>query len=859
MIPLWLLFARLILRPLLREPVRTALTVLAVALGVGVVIAIDLAGTAAAGSFHSSLEALAGRSDLTIRATGGIGERLLGRLAQLPYAFDFAPRIEDFASIDGKGEALPFLGLDLIREWGRRSLCVVCLSGSSRQTTNPDGLPHQELSDLTESDPIWVGARLGLRTGQRVNLLINDRLHEFRVAGVLRAQKGEIDEGNVIVADIGLAQAVAGKTGKLDSIDVRLPPGRNAAYWRKLLQRQLPPSVTVEPEGSRTNENRRMLAAFRWNLRILSYIALIVGAFLIYNTISISVVRRRPEIGAMRALGATRTMVRVAFIGESLFFGVLGSIAGLAIGRVMAAGAIHLVGTTVESLYVSSQPGPIQFTLGAVLTGLCVGIGITVLAALAPSWEASDVAPTEAMARGRNEYIVSTHAGRIAIWALVFLVAAAVCCMLPAVHGEPMFAYAGSMLLIASMAAAMPAMIALFVSTVRRTAAQLLGIEALLALQSLRGSLGRSTVLAAALATAVAMTASVGIMIGSLRETVRLWMNDELKADFYLRPAGSSAADRHPTMDAAVADRIQRLPGVAAVDRFRAYAISYQGLPATLGGGESAVALRSAGTRFLPGENRAAILRQLPTGDYAIVSEPFANKHRVTVGGTIRLALSGAERSFRVLGIYYDYSTERGFIVLDRHTLLKYLPDPRISDLAVYLNPGANADAVRRGIDEEIGGRAILLTSNQRLRKAAIAVFDRTFRITYALEAVAVIVAVMGIAGALLAMAIDRRREFAVLRFLGGERKQIRRIILCEAGLLGLLANGIGLAVGTLLSLILIFIINKQSFGWTIQFHWPVAVVLAALSVIYVATVLAGLYPARIAATLEPIEAIHEE
>ncbi|MGH9620362.1 MAG: FtsX-like permease family protein, partial [Bryobacteraceae bacterium] len=610
--------------------------------------------------------------------------------------------------------------------------------------------------------------------------------------------------------------------------------------------------------GARTQENRKMLVAFRWNLRILSYIALIVGGFLIYNTISISVVRRRAEIGILRALGATRPMIRGAFLAESLVFGVLGSIAGMGLGRLMADGAIRLIGSTVESLYVSSQPGPIQFTPGVVLSGIGVGIGMALLAALAPAWEASAVAPAEAMARGRNEYAISIRAGRTAIWALIFLLAAGICCLFPAVHGEPRFGYAAALLLIASMAAVMPAAISAFTGTVRTAAAKLLGVEALLALQSLRSSLGRSTVLAAALATAVAMTASVGIMVGSFRQTVWLWMNDTLKADFYLRPAAPSAADRHPTMSAAIADRIERLPGVAAVDRYRAYSISYQGMPATLAGGDSRVVLRSAGTRFLPGENRGAILRKLPTGNYAIVSEPFANKHHVKPGSTLHLALAGAKRSFRVLGIYYDYSTG-GFIMLDRRTLLKYLPDPNLSNIAVYLKPGADPEAVRRGIDRAIGGRAVAVAGSKRLRRAGLAVFDRTFRITYALEAVAVIVAVMGIAGALLAMAIDRRREFAVLRFLGCERGQIRRILLCEAGLIGLLANGIGLIVGTLLSLILIFIIDKQSFGWTIQFHWPIAVLLAALSGIYLACILSALYPARTAARLEPIEAIHEE
>ncbi len=241
------------------------------------------------------------------------------------------------------------------------------------------------------------------------------------------------------------------------------------------------------------------------------------------------------------------------------------------------------------------------------------------------------------------------------------------------------------------------------------------------------------------------------------------------------------------------------------------------------------------------------------------MSEPFANKHNLQAGNFIRLPLGGRERTFQVLGIYYDYTTERGFIILDRQTLLKYLPDTAVSNIAVFLQSGANWDLVRRGIDRAISGRAVMVFTNRQLRRGAIAVFDRTFRITYALEAVAVIVAVMGIAGALLALILDRRREFALLRFLGASQSQIRKIVLCEAGLLGLLANGIGLALGLLLSLILIFVINKQSFGWTIQFHLPVAILLAALTGVYIATVLAGLYPARTATLMNPIEVIHEE
>jgi putative ABC transport system permease protein len=209
--------------------------------------------------------------------------------------------------------------------------------------------------------------------------------------------------------------------------------------------------------------------------------------------------------------------------------------------------------------------------------------------------------------------------------------------------------------------------------------------------------------------------------------------------------------------------------------------------------------------------------------------------------------------------VYYDYSSERGNILMDRQTLLRYLPDPTPSNLAIYISPEANLDAVRHEIEKTAAGQRVLLFSNRDLRGEAIRIFDRTFAITYALEAVAVLVAVMGIAGALLALVIDRRRELGLLHFLGAAKSQIHKLILVEAGLLGLLANIAGLMLGLALSLVLIFVINKQSFGWTIRFHWPVEILLAALTIVYVATVLAGLYPAQVAVQLNPIEVVHEE
>jgi putative ABC transport system permease protein len=262
---------------------------------------------------------------------------------------------------------------------------------------------------------------------------------------------------------------------------------------------------------------------------------------------------------------------------------------------------------------------------------------------------------------------------------------------------------------------------------------------------------------------------------------------------------------------------------------------------------------------FLSGRSTSDVLAELRDANAVIVSEPFANKHHVERGDSITLLLGNARAAFRIADVFYDYSSERGAILMDRNTALRYLPDPAPSNIAIYIAQDASLETARAEIEQAAAGHRVLIFSNRDLRREALRIFDRTFAITYALEAVAVIVAVMGVAGALLALVIDRRRELGLLRFLGAASGQVRKLILLEAGLLGLLATLAGVALGFALSLILVFVINKQSFGWTIRFHWPVAVILGALTVVYAATVLAGLYPASVAVRLNPIEVVHEE
>ncbi|MGA9528652.1 MAG: FtsX-like permease family protein [Terriglobales bacterium] len=843
------LFYRLMVRPLFREPVRLSLTVLAVAFGIAVMLAIDLAGNAAAGSFHSSMETLAGDNDLEVVASGGVPESVAATLAAYPAALRISPRMEDYAVLTDSQRTLPLIGLDLIGEGSRYVL--------SEPPESSTPAPAQDWQrDLADPQSVWVSSSLNKHPGEQLSLLINDRIYNCTVRGVYPDSSGS---ENAILMDIAGAQHILNRFGRLDRVLIKLPPGADIEESQKKLKKVLPPGVEIRPQGTGTEENRKMLAAFRWNLRLLSYIALVVGAFLIYNTISVSVVRRRAEIGIVRAVGASRTDVLVAFLGEAASFGVAGALLGLPLGRIMASGAVRLMALTVESLYVSSRPGSIALTPLSILWALLIGVCVSVVSALSPAREAMNVSPADAMAHGRREYIARTNMRRDLLIAALLAVVGMISAQMPAIGGKPLLGYFATILLIASSAYAMPALVSFLSWATSGLLKKMLGVEALLAARSLSAALHRTSVLVAALATAVAMMVSVGIMVGSFRQTVVSWMNDQLPADLYLRPAGDSAADRHPTISLELTEKIARLPGVAAVDRLRAYEITYDGMPATLASVDLRVLRSYRSSDFFSGRPADQVLSQLRAQNNVIVSEPFTYKHKVKTGDSLTLPLGETQASFKIVDVYYDYSSERGCILMDRDTMLRFLPDPTPSNLAVFVAQGANAEVVRKGIQQIAAGHRVLIFSDRDLRTEAIRIFDRTFAITYALEAVAIFVAVMGIAGAFVALVIDRRRELGLMRFLGASSAQIRKLILVEAGLLGFLANLAGFALGYFLSLILVFVINKQSFGWTIRFHWPVAVILGALTVVYAGTILSGLYPARVAVRLNPLEVIHEE
>jgi len=842
------------LRPLLREPGRALLILFAIALGDAAVVAIDLAGGAAAGSFHSSIETLTGKNDFEVTAAGGLPESIVSRLETLPFELRVSPRIEDHANVVATGETVPLIGIDMVGEANGESAAK-----SSNGNTN------EILRHINDPDAIAVTPGFGKNVGDKIALLINDQKRDYVVRAVITdSRRGS---GDAVLMDIHAAQLATGKLGRIDRVLIKTPHSNDTPNddvhdfnnWQQRLKQALPAGVVVNAQGSKTFANRRMLAAFRWNLRILSYIALLVGAFLIYNALSVSVVRRRADIGTMRALGASSGAVLMAFLFEAVAFGTAGSLAALPLGRILAAGAVRMLSTTVNSLYVSSRPGSMTISAATVALAFTVGIGISIVSAMAPAREAGHVPPIVAMARGQREYEVRVQRKRDAVIALVLAALGAVAVQAPAIGGMPVMGYVAALLFVASAALFTPLAVHLATLAASSTLRRILGVEALLASRSLGGSLRRTSVLVGALATAVAMMTSVGIMVGSFRQTVLTWMDNELPADIYVRPAGAVGGDQHPTIAPEVAERIGKVPTVEYVSRFRAYVIDYDGLPATLASAEPNFKRTQQSLSLVSGRSAENVLRELSTGDNAIISEPFANKHRVKANDTIDLPLGERKVRFRVLDVFFDYGNEAGLILLDRTTMLRYLPDPAPTNLAVYLVPGTNFEQARIAIQQAAAGSDVLLFSNRELRREGIRVFDQTFAITYALEAISILVAIGGIAGALISIVMDRRREFGVLRFLGATSTQIRKMIMVEAGLIGIMANAVGLALGYVLSLVLVYVINKQSFGWTIQFHWPVEVLMGSLTVVYAATVLAALYPARLAVRLDPIEVVHEE
>jgi putative ABC transport system permease protein len=427
---------------------------------------------------------------------------------------------------------------------------------------------------------------------------------------------------------------------------------------------------------------------------------------------------------------------------------------------------------------------------------------------------------------------------------------------LPAVNGLPVFGFIAALAIVFGLAFLVPSVLFLLGRYGRR-AARVLGIESQLAHANLTGAIPRLSVSVAALAVSLAMLVAIAVMIGSFRETVIYWVNQTLQADLYVSTARRSSLDAQATISPALEAAIRADPDVAAVDRFRSVTLPYRERLIVAGAGDFDVLLLHSTLAFKAPRDGPRAMRAAIGRDAVLVSEAFALRFGVAVGDSVPLPTPHGTRRFVVRAIYYDYSTDRGVVVMDRATFARHFGDLAPTSLTIYLKAGADADTVRERLLNELGTthRAFIHT-NRSLRAEVLRIFDATFAITYGLEAIAILVAILGVTGTLITLMIERRRELSLLRLVGADLGQITRMIVIESGFLGLVGQALGLVAGFALALVLIYVVNVQSFGWTIQFHVPLAFLAQSSVLVIVSTTLAGLYPARFAARLRPLEEV---
>jgi putative ABC transport system permease protein len=847
------LLALLLLRPVRREGFRVAVSLLGVALGVAVPVAIRLANQSVLAAFAGSVDAVAGRAALSVHAGElGVPEEVFPALQRDPAVAHASPLIQVLAPVEGMaGELLLVLGVDVLSEQAFRDY---------RLADGPPGV--DPLALLTDPRAILLSRRFaeagGLRLGDSLTLLTPAGPTAFRIRGLLQAEGPAVAlDGRLALLDIAAAQVEFRKTGILDRVDLLLEPGADPAAVAARLRSALPAGLAVERPAARVSQVEAMLASFRLNLTVLSLIALLTGCFLVYNTMAIAVLRRRRSLGILRALGLRTRSVAALIAGEAALLGAAGGVLGALGGAGLSRVAVGAMARTVSQLYAFVRPEPPVLTAGTVGLAVLAGLGAALVAAAGPARLAAAVSPREALIPVPLLRRPRTAAAAAAGLGLLGL--AAVLARPGPVGTPPVGGYLAALAAVLGAAFLSPALLRAFAAA-GRLLAPALPVPAGLALLSLRRGVRRNAVAASAMMVGLAMLVSVSTMIRSFRATVEAWIGQSVRADFVLSPAGRYLKGADGRMPAELLPVLAAVPGVAAVDPFRGIRVEDgRGSRFLLASGDFAVQARYGRLLMVRGE-AGEILRAAREAGGVVVSETFALRYGIRVGERVAVPTPRGPVALPVAGVFHDYTTEGGLVVMDRALFTRLIGDPFLSSVAIYLTPGAEPEAVRRGIQGALPGRGdLLLLANRTLKARVLEIFDQTFAITYALELIALVVAGLAILNTQMAAVLERQREMGILRAVGVSRGQLLATVLGEAGALGLAANLLGAAVGLALSGILIYVINLQSFGWSIQFHFPTHEILQ-VSALALATALgAGAVPALLAAALPPVEALRHE
>lgn len=858
----------LVLRPMVREKVRTLLTLLGIAVGVGAVVAVALANRSALRAFRESVDAVSGRANYEIASNAEIDEMLLLRLqAFWSRGVRFAPVIDVDGVMEPQQLPIRLFGVDLLSDLHFRDYRYATISGANGGQA-PSAIDAQAQArslsaalDLFRHDSIVIPAVFArdhhLRVGSPIVLNVLGQQATMIVRGILEPRgPATAFNGSIAIADIATAQDRFGMKGRLTRIDLLVPDDRLVAEIRRVL----PPGVRVERPSRRSERVETMLRAFRLNLFALAGVTLLVGMFLVYNTVLISILRRRKDVGILKTLGTSPAQIFIAFVSEGLLFGVIGSTAGIALGSVIARAILRSVGRTINELYVASRPEAVELTAGIIVAGMAVGILLSLLSAFQPALEASRVRPTILIQPGLHQRVARRLRWTLAAAAIPCFAAAGIGSIAPPFQGVPVGGYAAVFLVVCGFSLLSPMIVTATSAALEKPLRSASGIVGQLASASIPASLRRTAVATAALALAIGTMIAVALMIGSFRETVRIWVNQTVSSDLWLRPSKLLTNADAAVFPAEIGDELRRVPFIAAIDRIRGKNMIYHDRIIAVGSGDTAVALGRGDLPMVSPRSAATALHDLLARRGVIVSESFAVKFGKGVGDVVDLPTTRGIEHFPITGIYRDYSNDRGVVFMDRSIYVDAFHDDAINTVVIYLRPGVKLADARAKLEAMFGPKYHAFTvSNREIRAEVMKIFDQTFVITYALLAIALAVAVLGIVNALTALILERTRELALLRIAGMTTAEIRRMLLLESSILGFTSTVTGVAMGYVLSWILIYVINKQSFGWTIQFHSPVATIALSALVTFLAAALAGGLPGQFASRLNLAAAVKTE
>ncbi|HEX7228257.1 MAG TPA: FtsX-like permease family protein [Candidatus Binatia bacterium] len=842
---------------------RTVLTFLGIALGVAVIVAIAIVNRSLTTSFQSTIDQIAGKAVLQVaNGESGIREDLFPVIRDTPGVQDAAAAVDGFLPVSGSAaERLYVYGVDLLTDFAIRD----------HQFAGAGFEFDQALDFIAAPDSIAVtetfAGRLDLNLGSPILVITSRGKQTYTVRALLKEEgTAKVFGGNFALMDLPVAQRAFGKEGKLDIVDLTIEPGATVEDVQQSLRQRLQGMADVERPRKRGEQIESLLTSFRVGLFFVSLIALFVGFFLIYNTVSVSVVQRKREIGALRCIGMRRGELLRWIILEALILALVGALAGCALGWLLAQAALVAVGETVRNLFSSIGLITGGLTVQELALAVASGIGVAVLAALHPAIEAVRVSPLENARqaawrpgfRGLNSW--ATRLGVLCFLLSPMIVFSAA--VLRTAVQQFSAGVIGMLILLLGLAFLCPLIISSCAKWFWRADITIPGFswaETRLASDTLRKNAIRSGVTVATIVISLAAIFTIAAFVNSVRGSLLAWIDQMVTADLIVSSGARTAGPNNVPLTEDPLPGLKSVPGVKIVDLYRLIRSTYQGMPILI---ESFSAAESAGVRTLPtpgGDGKKA-LREMAAGKGVIVSESFQSKFGKGTNDTIELATPAGLIAFTVLGVYIDYSSDIGSVLIDRALYKKFWQDELVDAFDIWLEPGADQSVVIEKIKQDYGEQyELFISTHRQLKESVVRIMEQSFVVNYAVEIVAVVVAVFSVINTLLASVLDRTREIGVLRAIGATQAQIRRMIIFEAAWMGLIGAFLGLIAGSIMSYHHVVYNTKVLTGWTFEYYYPYHLAALSIFVSVILCLLAGYWPAKQAAATPIVSAVGYE